>query len=542
MLPSETSFGPRSRISPFSHPFAFLISQQAAAHNPLLVDVEVGCQTKLQVSVVFGRAFLAGHQKACSSACSRALFATQDDRVRAHGMGKPKHFPKAFQAILRIMAALRLPGLFNNRAEALHISAQRGVETAPRNGELFAMDNVIGETAGSRLKTFGRRKMTPRVCVVDSKRHLRAFMSEVLADLGFVTSECSSASELQANLTADLPDLVLLGIAADRNEPGQFLEVLVREAFEGKVLAVGARDSIIVKAVQQVGEEYGLGMLPPLTTPFAADTLRERVNMLLPADSVPSPAVHVGEALHGGWLELWYQSKIDARSLVRRGAEAKVRLRHPTWGVVRPAHFIPEGHDPYFCDLSEFVIERALQDWHYLLEQQSAVDLAINLPAPYLRKPQAVRDLCRRMPMHPAFDGLTIEIASHEAIKDLDFLAEIAREMSFYNIGLSIDKLGANWPELMGLDKIPFIKLKADRQFVAGCGKDRLKRTVCRHIVELAQGYGARAVAEGIESGADLAAVNELGFDLVQGYLFGKPMPVKKFARNALTPTVMEQE
>jgi EAL domain-containing protein (putative c-di-GMP-specific phosphodiesterase class I)/CheY-like chemotaxis protein len=383
--------------------------------------------------------------------------------------------------------------------------------------------------------------MMPRACVADSKRHLRAFMSEVLEDLGFVTSECSSASELQTVLATDLPDLVLLGIAADGIEPGNFLEILVREAFDGKVLAVGARDSIIVKAVQQVGEEYGLAMLPPLTTPFAAETLRERVAMLLPDEPAPSPAVHVGEALHAGWLELWYQSKIDARSLVRCGAEALVRMRHPTWGVVPPAYFIPDVNDPHFRDLSEFVIERALQDWHYLLERQSAVDLSINLPAPYLKEPQAVRDLCRRMPTHPAFGGLTIEIISDEAIHELDFLAEIAREMSFHNIGLSIVNLGANWPELMGLDRIPFIKLKADRQFVTGCGSDRLKRTVCRHIVELAQGYGARAVAEGVESRADLMAASELGFDIVQGYLFGKPMPLKKFARSALTRTVMGQ-
>ena len=355
-------------------------------------------------------------------------------------------------------------------------------------------------------------------------------------------SECGSADELQAMLATDLPDLILLGIAADGIEPGQFLEALVREAFDGKVLAVGARESIIVKAVQQVGEEYGLAMLPPLTTPFAAETLRERVAMLLPDEPAPSPAVHVGEALHAGWLELWYQSKIDARSLVRCGAEALVRMRHPTWGVVPPAYFIPEEGDPHFRDLSEFVIERALQDWHYLLERQSAVDLSINLPAPYLREPQAVRDLCRRVPTHPAFGGLTIEIASAEAIDDLAFLTEIAREMRFHNIGLSIDNLGANWPALMGRDNIPFIKLKADRQFVTGCSNDRLKRTVCRHIVELAQGYGARTVAEGVETRADLMAVNELGFDLVQGYLFGKPMPLKKFARSTQTRTVMGQE
>jgi len=403
------------------------------------------------------------------------------------------------------------------------------------------MNDGIVELAERRPKTFGRRKVTPRACVADSKRHLRAFMSEVLEDLGFVTSECGSADELQAMLANELPDLILLGIAADGIEPGKFLEILVREAFDGKVLAVGARESIIVRAVQQVGEEYGLAMLPPLTTPFAAETLRERVAMLLPDEPAPSPAVHVGEALHAGWLELWYQPKIDAKTLIRSGAEALVRMRHPTWGVVPPAYFIPEAHDPHFRDLSEFVIERAVQDWHYLLERQSQVDLSINLPASYLREPQAVRDLCRRVPTHPAFGGLTIEIDSEEAIRDLDLLAEVAREVRLHNIGLSIDNLGANWPSLMDLDKIPFINLKADRHFVTGSGNDRLKRTVCRHIVELAQRYGVRTVAEGVESRADLVAANELGFDLVQGYLFGKPMPLKKFARGALTKTVMDQ-
>jgi EAL domain-containing protein (putative c-di-GMP-specific phosphodiesterase class I) len=64
---------------------------------------------------------------------------------------------------------------------------------------------------------------------------------------------------------------------------------------------------------------------------------------------------------------------------------------------------------------------------------------------------------------------------------------------------------------------------------------------VCRHIVELAQGYGVRAVAEGVETRADFVSASELGFDLVQGYLFGKPVPLKKFARSALTGTVLRQ-
>jgi EAL domain-containing protein (putative c-di-GMP-specific phosphodiesterase class I)/CheY-like chemotaxis protein len=401
------------------------------------------------------------------------------------------------------------------------------------------MTHQMFEENLARSATFGHRKMTPRACVADSKKHLRAFLTDILEDLGFVTSDCAQADELGTILDTQLPDIVVLGVSVDGIEAGKILEVLVRRQFSGKVLAIGARESIIVKAVQQVGEEYGLAMLPPLTTPFAAETLRERVATLLPEEPAPSPAVCVSEALHAGWLELWYQQKIDARTLVRCGAEALVRMRHPTWGVVPPAYFIPEDDDPYFQCLSEFVIDRSTEDWRYLLEQQSPTDISINLPVSFLKSRQAVRDLCERTPAHPAFGGLLIEINSAEALPNLDLLVDVAKEVRFHNIAVSIDDLGANWPALMGLDTFPFAELKVDRQFVTGCANDRLKRTVCRRIIELAKGYGARVVAEGVETRADFVTANEMGFDLVQGYLFGKPMGLKKFVRSALAHPVL---
>ena len=393
------------------------------------------------------------------------------------------------------------------------------------------MDSRLGGDVGRRIATFGQRKIAPRACVVDSKKHLRAFLSEVLQDLGFVTSECASADELSVTLEADLPDLIVLGIAADGVEPERFLETLVRQEFSGKVLTVGARESFVVRAVQQVGREYGISMLQPLTTPFAAETLRERIEMLLPGEPAPSPIVDVDEALHAGWLELWYQQKVEARTLVRAGAEALVRMRHPTWGVVPPAYFIPGADDPHLQKLSEFVIERAIQDWHYLLEQQSATEISINLPVSFLSDRQAVRDLCRSIPRHPAFGGLLIEIDASEVMENLDLLSEVAREVRLHNIGISIDNLGIDWPALMELDNFPFVEVKVDQQFVTRCSRDRLKQTVCRHIVELATEHGARVVAEGVEDRSDLLTANEIGFDLVQGYLFDKPMALKKFAR-----------
>ncbi len=376
--------------------------------------------------------------------------------------------------------------------------------------------NQFNPKEHARFAGFGHRKVMPRACVTDSKKHLRTFLSEALEDLGFITSECGKASELAAVLDLQQPDLFVLGVSYDGTEVGNILEILVRKDFGGKVLVIGQPDSIMVKAVRQIGEEYGIAMLPALQTPFSAGTLRASVAALLPAEPAPSPAADVAEALTAGWLELWYQQKINARTLAPSGAEALVRMRHPAWGVVPPAYFIRDDRDPHFRNLSEFVIGRAIEDWRYLLEQQGPVDLSINMPVSFLAGRGALRDLCRALPDHPAFGGL-IEIGSAEVIGNLD---------------LVIDNVGAEWPSLMGLRSFPFVELKVDHQFVTGCADDRLKQTVCRRIVELAKDHGARAVAQGVETRADFIAAHGLGFDLMQGYLFNKPMGVKKFARS----------
>jgi EAL domain-containing protein (putative c-di-GMP-specific phosphodiesterase class I)/CheY-like chemotaxis protein len=390
-------------------------------------------------------------------------------------------------------------------------------------------DNRAGYAA------FGRRKVVPRACVVDGKKHLRAFLSEIIEDLGLVTMECANAGELEASFENQLPDIIVLGVSSDGIDAGHVLQRLVRREFSGKILTIGTRESILVRAVQQVGQEHGLAMLPPLTTPFSADTLRERISMLIPSEPAASPAVRASEALHAGWLELWYQGKVDARTLARCGAEASVRMRHPNWGVVTPAYFIPEDEDPDSLLLSDFVIDRAIEDWRYLVGSQNATDISINLPVSFLKNRGAVRNFCRRMPSHPAFGGFLIEIDSTEAIQNMDILIDVAKEIRLKNIAVSIDNLGTDWPALMGLENFPFAELKVDRQFVTGCSHDRLKRTVCSRIIELAREYGASVVAEGVETRADFAAANEIGFDRVQGYLFGKPVGLKKFARASLS-------
>lgn len=387
-----------------------------------------------------------------------------------------------------------------------------------------------------RSSWFGQRKLTPRACVADRKKHVRTFLAEALEDFGFITGECAQASELDDALDDQRPDLLVFGVSVDGMEIGKIIETLARKDFAGKVLVVGPSQSIMMKAVRQICGEYGIAMLPPLPTPFDAGSLRACVAALLPTEPLPSPPVDVAEALKADWLELWYQQKVDLRTLAASGAEALVRLRHPAWGVVLPAYFIPDERDPNFGALSEFVIGRAIEDWRYMLEQKGPVDLSINLPVSFLRDSEAVQEMCRRMPNHPAFGGLLIELDSREVIDNLDLVIDVAREMRLRNIAISIDNVGVEWPSLMGLKSFPFVELKVDHQFVTGCTEDRLKQTVCSRIIEFAHEHGARVLAQGIETRADFLAAHSLGFDQVQGFLFGKPAAVRKFARSRLSP------
>ncbi len=196
--------------------------------------------------------------------------------------------------------------------------------------------------------------------------------------------------------------------------------------------------------------------------------------------------------------------------------------------------FLPDRADPQFQALSEFVIHQAVADWHYFSAERKPIDISINLPISFLSNPASREYLCSKLPDHPAFGGLFVEVDGEDIIRDLPRARDSAEQLRFQRIPISIDDLGAEWPSLADLDNFPFVKIKVDRTFVRGCADDSQKQAVCHRIIELAAGYGARTVAEDVETRADFLAMRDMGFDLIQVFLFGKPMTVQKFARTML--------
>lgn len=243
-------------------------------------------------------------------------------------------------------------------------------------------------------------------------------------------------------------------------------------------------------------------------------------------------AEDMAKALGAGWLELWYQPKIGSQILDLRGAEALVRMRHPRLGVVKPAAFMPHMSERLLPALSQFVIAQALADWRYFLAEQRAVDLSVNLPISFLSDRASFEYLCRQLPDHPAFEGLILEVDGNELTRDLGTARAFANQARSRKLAISVDRLGEKWAALLQLRDFPFVEIKVEPELVAGCAQDRSKRTLCRHIVRAANQLGARTVAVGVENYADFLAARELGFDLVQGFLFAKPMGVQSFLRS----------
>ena len=244
-----------------------------------------------------------------------------------------------------------------------------------------------------------------------------------------------------------------------------------------------------------------------------------------------APAEEMAETLGAGRLELWYQPKIGSQTLELRGAEALIRMRHSELGIVQPAGFMPQMGEQLLPALSQFVIARAVADWRYFLAAQRPLDLSINLPISFLDDPAAFDYLCRQLPDHPAFEGLILEVDGGEITRDVAAARDFAKQARSRKLAISVDRLGREWSALLQLRDFPFVEIKVKAELVAGCAQDRAKRTLCRHIVTAANQFGARTVAVGIENQADFVTARELGFDLIQGFVFAKPMGVQTFVR-----------
>ncbi|MQX37935.1 sensor domain-containing protein [Roseospira navarrensis] len=222
-----------------------------------------------------------------------------------------------------------------------------------------------------------------------------------------------------------------------------------------------------------------------------------------------------------------YQPQYDVNGTLV-GMEALVRWNHPTRGLVSPGSFIPTAEDAGLIGpLSEAVLHNAARDivrWRTLGLPQ--VPVAINISAVQFRDADLVDRIRAVLDAH----GLTPEAIDLELTESVlmgshagsvAFLDQLAAE----GFRIAIDDFGTGYSSLGYLKRFPVHKLKIDQSFVQHLQEDTNDAILVRAIINLGHSLGLVVVAEGVETEDQFAYLCREGVDIVQGYLFSRPVP-----------------
>lgn len=239
----------------------------------------------------------------------------------------------------------------------------------------------------------------------------------------------------------------------------------------------------------------------------------------------PKEKIPLGEVLRREWFELWYQPKIELRTMRLAGAEALVRARHPERGIVVPFFFLPGASEDDMLKLTEQVILTALGDWEMFNEHGVPLKLSVNVPVSAFVKLPILQMLREARPRSDNWPGLILEVTEDQVANDLPLANDVAAGLRELHCTLALDDFGAGYSSLARLREFPFSELKIDRSYVMNCHSDPLNAGLCETIVELGKRFGLKTVAEGIETMHEMHKLQGIGVDIGQGYLFAKPMP-----------------
>lgn len=247
----------------------------------------------------------------------------------------------------------------------------------------------------------------------------------------------------------------------------------------------------------------------------------------------PSPSapqrVALDEALQEGWLEFWYQPKIDLKRKCLAGAEALARIRHPQHGLLWPEHFLPMLDEAELAVLAVHGLRTTLGDWTEFAAAGFNLRLAVNLPASALRDVPIAALVGEGRPPSNDWPGLILEVSEDQIVRDVALAQRLAPSLKAAGVTVSIDDFGAGYSSLPSLRDLPFDELKIDVSFVKDCAVDPDNAAICQTAIDLAHRFGSAAVAEGVESMADLQALVVMGCDFGQGQMIAPPMPKLNF-------------
>ncbi|WP_312510710.1 EAL domain-containing protein [Massilia sp.] len=233
-------------------------------------------------------------------------------------------------------------------------------------------------------------------------------------------------------------------------------------------------------------------------------------------------------------LALHYQpqvSRIDGRLV---GMEALLRWRSDEVGMVSPGDFIPLAEDTGLIHpIGEWVIRQAcFQNKAWQHAGLAPVRVAVNVSASQFKAgsvPRVVRAALEDSGLAPHW--LEVEITESVMLGDSSAAEAQLAELRAMGVSLSLDDFGTGYSSLGYLSRFPLDKLKIDQTFVRNIATEQRSAAIAQATIALAQGLSLAVVAEGVETVGQRDFLGSLGCDVLQGYLYGRPVPAFEIAQ-----------
>ncbi len=233
-------------------------------------------------------------------------------------------------------------------------------------------------------------------------------------------------------------------------------------------------------------------------------------------------------------FELHYQPKLGVRSGEVVGAEALIRWRHPTKGLLGPSEFIPLAEETgLIMPIGEWVLQTVCtQSKAWMKAGFGSIPLAVNLSCIQFRQRNLLKSISRvleAMRMDPKY--LELEITESTIMQNEEDAGRTLRDLKSMGIKISVDDFGTGYSSLSYLKRFTLDSLKIDRSFIKDLINDPDDRAITLAIIAMAHSLGLKVIAEGVETQLHYALLRDHGCDEVQGYLFSPPLPAETFIR-----------
>jgi len=258
--------------------------------------------------------------------------------------------------------------------------------------------------------------------------------------------------------------------------------------------------------------------------------------------------IDLAHALRAGWIEFWYQPKIDLRDRQIVGVEMFARARHPFHGPISAAVILQDASDTLLMQLAVFSLRWALQASAAMAQEGVRLPITLNMPAAAIDA-TAIADLLAQGPQGKEWCGLIFDVPKHDILSDYQRLERSGPQLASLGIRFAADDFCGSLRRLMRstdpealyeemeivsgqlrkLTALSLVEIKLERDLVGGGSQDKGRAMLCELMIDLIHQLKAKAVAVGVEKHGDVELLARIGCDMAQGYVFGEPKPLDDF-------------